>query len=175
MRTLTCSLNTCVHSLFLYKRILLTCSSIQDPEHYGWVRRHTWQSWRNRYVKDQDRFDPKIDRFVKRNPHYKEGKGRYRLSRRSHRKRRAYSESEEEEEGEEIDVDNGELLPEEDDEEDKEDHDQPEFERADNTTQRTAPSSSRRPSATKAKEVRYYGEFIEMYAWSQLSENSSRT
>ncbi|KAF7318619.1 Myb-DNA-bind-2 domain-containing protein [Mycena chlorophos] len=31
------------------------------PQEYDWVHRHTWKSWRERYMKDQSRFDALID------------------------------------------------------------------------------------------------------------------
>ena len=38
---------------------------LEDPEEYGWVTRHTWQSWRNRYNKNVSRFNAMIDAYVK--------------------------------------------------------------------------------------------------------------
>ncbi|KAG6862084.1 hypothetical protein C0995_007214 [Termitomyces sp. Mi166 len=35
-----------------------------DPKEYSWVTRHTWQSWRNRYNKNIDRFNDMINTFV---------------------------------------------------------------------------------------------------------------
>lgn len=39
---------------------------VLDPQTdvYPWAAGHTWQSWRNRYRKKQDYFDPIIDGFV---------------------------------------------------------------------------------------------------------------
>ncbi len=145
---------------------------IQDLKHYGWVRRHTWQSWRNRYVKNQEELDPKIDKYLKENPHCKEGKGRYRLSRTNRQKRRAQSE-EDDDEDEDEEEDDEDPLPEKDnkavnrgrlqEQGNEDDDDQPQFEHANNEAQRIGYSSSPRPSTIKKKEVRYCGEFMEMY------------
>lgn len=36
------------------------------PDEYNWTKRHTWQSWRERYKKNARRLDPMIVQFVKR-------------------------------------------------------------------------------------------------------------
>ncbi|KAI1797775.1 hypothetical protein LXA43DRAFT_876670 [Ganoderma leucocontextum] len=44
----------------LYQQL---CEMASDPE-YGWVTRHTWQSWRERYKKNATRLDVKIAEIV---------------------------------------------------------------------------------------------------------------
>ncbi|KAG5722150.1 hypothetical protein E4T56_gene7045 [Termitomyces sp. T112] len=46
----------------VYKELCLMPSA--DPEEYGWVKRHTWQSWRNRYNRNDLRFNDMIDAHV---------------------------------------------------------------------------------------------------------------
>lgn len=66
---------------------------------YTWAQRHTWHSWRNRYNKHKDRFDPKIEGYVKdMNPKRTQ---RYPTDRRLNRHGRFDSEEEEEEEEQE--------------------------------------------------------------------------
>ncbi|KAF8610335.1 hypothetical protein BDV93DRAFT_540154 [Ceratobasidium sp. AG-I] len=48
---------------------------------YPWAAGHTWQSWRNRYRKKQDYFDPIIDGFVVTRQHSGDGKGEFLYSR----------------------------------------------------------------------------------------------
>jgi hypothetical protein len=77
------------------------------PEEYGWVLRHTWQSWRERYKKRQEWFDERITELaaeLKPTPYQK-----YHLSRKparyfaSHRAGyEMYREEEEEEEEDEL-------------------------------------------------------------------------
>ncbi|GLB34758.1 hypothetical protein LshimejAT787_0203230 [Lyophyllum shimeji] len=56
-----------------------------DPEMHSWAKRHPWQSWRNRYNKDVERFDRMIDYYVRRDkPTVKQ---RYPLDRRLVRRR----------------------------------------------------------------------------------------
>ncbi|KAI0806737.1 hypothetical protein C8Q74DRAFT_1224088 [Fomes fomentarius] len=53
-----------------------------DQPELEWASRHTWQSWRNRYKKQQVPFDALIAKEVKRNPPPKDGKGRFEYDRR---------------------------------------------------------------------------------------------
>lgn len=43
----------------------------------AWGRRHTWQSWRNRYYKNRDRFDRRIAELVKKYPPSEDNNARY--------------------------------------------------------------------------------------------------
>jgi hypothetical protein len=54
-----------------------------QAETYPWAIRHSWQSWRERYVKNQDTFDPHITRAVTRDPDPPDpgGKGQYTIPR----------------------------------------------------------------------------------------------
>lgn len=47
---------------------------------YPWAARHTWQSWRNRYKKNQIRLDTMIESWVEKNPQPVMGKGQYVIS-----------------------------------------------------------------------------------------------
>ena len=40
----------------------------EDLEEYEWVTRHTWHSWRERYVRNQEVLDPIIDQYVEEYP-----------------------------------------------------------------------------------------------------------
>ncbi|KAK7040369.1 hypothetical protein VNI00_009839 [Paramarasmius palmivorus] len=40
---------------------------LEDDEAYPWHKRHTWQSWRDRYVKHSDYFDKKIRIYQRKN------------------------------------------------------------------------------------------------------------
>jgi len=44
-------------------------------EEYHWASRHTADSWRERYKKRQQYFDPLIEDYVRRNPPKADGKG----------------------------------------------------------------------------------------------------
>ena len=57
---------------------------MQENRHrYPWAARHTWQSWRERYRKRQDFFDPIIERIVATDLVPREdGNGQYRFARR---------------------------------------------------------------------------------------------
>ncbi|KAH7340651.1 hypothetical protein B0J17DRAFT_652294 [Rhizoctonia solani] len=48
---------------------------------YPWASGHTWQSWRNRYRKKQDYFDPIIDRYVQTRQDNGDSKGEFQYSR----------------------------------------------------------------------------------------------
>ncbi|QRW00427.1 BRCA1 carboxy-terminus (BRCT) domain protein [Ceratobasidium sp. AG-Ba] len=48
---------------------------------YPWAAAHTWQSWRNRYRKKQEYFDPIIDDYAAKRQHSGDGKGEYGYSR----------------------------------------------------------------------------------------------
>ncbi|KAF8528174.1 hypothetical protein BU17DRAFT_81409 [Hysterangium stoloniferum] len=50
-------------------------------ELYPWASRHPWQAWRERYVKNQDIFDPRIAAAIKEDPDppHPGGKGQYRI------------------------------------------------------------------------------------------------
>ncbi|KAF8077750.1 hypothetical protein FPV67DRAFT_1662548 [Lyophyllum atratum] len=44
-----------------------------NPQRFAWAKRHTWQSWRNRYNKNVDRFNRMIDHYAKKeNPTQKQ-------------------------------------------------------------------------------------------------------
>ncbi|KAJ7343144.1 hypothetical protein DFH08DRAFT_702737 [Mycena albidolilacea] len=89
----------------IYKSLMENHEAL--PEEYGWVLRHTWQSWRERYKKRQGWFDERITELaaeLKPTPHQK-----YHLSRKparyfaSHRAGyEMYREEEEEEEEDEL-------------------------------------------------------------------------
>lgn len=38
----------------------------EKPRKWPWCERHSWQSWRNRYCKDRDRFDLLVRKWLKR-------------------------------------------------------------------------------------------------------------
>ncbi|KAJ7221040.1 hypothetical protein B0H12DRAFT_1031580 [Mycena haematopus] len=74
-----------------------------DPVEYDWVQRHTWQSWRERYKKKQEKFDERIKMLgIESAPHQ-----RYHLSRKATRRymQEAWEEEEEEEKEEEEEED----------------------------------------------------------------------
>ncbi|KAL4254409.1 hypothetical protein ABKN59_003674 [Abortiporus biennis] len=74
------------------------------PDMYGWAKRHTWQSWRERYKIHAARLSQRIDEYVDEHPELREGKGRYFLDRRyGHGKiyEQGQDEEEEPEQGEE--------------------------------------------------------------------------
>ncbi|CAE7198679.1 unnamed protein product [Rhizoctonia solani] len=48
---------------------------------YPWASAHTWQSWRNRYRKKQDYFDPIIDKYVQTRQDNGDNKGEFQYSR----------------------------------------------------------------------------------------------
>ncbi|CAE6456516.1 unnamed protein product [Rhizoctonia solani] len=48
---------------------------------YPWAAGHTWQSWRNRYRKKQDYFDPIIDKYVQTRQGNGDRKGEFQYSR----------------------------------------------------------------------------------------------
>ncbi|KEP53092.1 Rap1 myb domain protein [Rhizoctonia solani 123E] len=48
---------------------------------YPWASAHTWQSWRNRYRKKQDYFDPIIDKYVQIRQDNGDSKGEFQYSR----------------------------------------------------------------------------------------------
>ncbi|KAJ7438499.1 hypothetical protein FB451DRAFT_160259 [Mycena latifolia] len=88
-----------------------------DPKEYGWVLRHTWQSWRERYKKNQERFDRVIEEQIVPlgvAPHQM-----YNLSRKAPRRsggNRAMEEEEEESENENEDENENENENEDEDE-----------------------------------------------------------
>ncbi|PCH38508.1 hypothetical protein WOLCODRAFT_136314 [Wolfiporia cocos MD-104 SS10] len=87
----------------------------EDFEDFQWALRHTEQSWRERYRKRQETFDPVIEHIVEQNPPREDGKGLYELSRRfgpRARKRAQIRHFEEEEEGEYVIDKNDELYEE---------------------------------------------------------------
>lgn len=71
--------------------------------------RHTWQSWRNQYVKNKQYFDAEIARLVNLHPEYQDKRRTYPKVRYPLRQRTAVQ-LEEEEEGEEDDEDEIELA-----------------------------------------------------------------
>ena len=48
---------------------------------YDWSQRHTWQSWRERYKKNFEKFDRLIEEYLEKNPRHPQGKGEYQLKR----------------------------------------------------------------------------------------------
>ncbi|KAJ7087740.1 hypothetical protein C8R44DRAFT_26254 [Mycena epipterygia] len=88
----------------IYKSLMSNAEIL--PDEYDWALRHTWQSWRERYKKNQNRFDS----FIKESGvgHGVEPHQKYHLSRkainRSARQKAEDDDSAEEEEGEEIDA-----------------------------------------------------------------------
>lgn len=48
---------------------------------WPWAGAHTWESWRNRYNKNQYFFDRLIDRYLEGHPPHPEGKGEYNYKR----------------------------------------------------------------------------------------------
>ena len=52
-----------------------------------WAKRHTWQSWRERYRKNRERLDPVIDELVKKRPPPTDGKGLFPYDRRANKHR----------------------------------------------------------------------------------------
>ncbi|RPD55682.1 hypothetical protein L226DRAFT_617072 [Lentinus tigrinus ALCF2SS1-7] len=104
----------------------LVDDAVNVPE-LKWARRHPWMSWRERYKKNQERFDPIIDALVKKNPPPPDGKGLFPYDRRvngmhydafmqAQQHLAAEEEEEEEEEG-------GEFQRTPDDDDEEEDHD----------------------------------------------------
>jgi len=81
-----------------------TPSKALEPE-YVWAKRHTWQSWRERYKMNIPRFDPKIAAYAARLKNVAHGFGHDPRSRRYSRgrliRRAQHMEEEEEEEEEE--------------------------------------------------------------------------
>lgn len=47
---------------------ILRQPSSLEGNHFQWAKRHTFQSWRQRYVKSIPKFDKAIERYAKRNP-----------------------------------------------------------------------------------------------------------
>ncbi|TBU29335.1 hypothetical protein BD311DRAFT_720911 [Dichomitus squalens] len=97
----------------------------KNEHEFGWARRHTWHSWRERYRKNDARLDPIIDQIVAANPPPVDGKGLYEYSRlvnaKQHyefMKKNQYQPSDEEEDYEDTDAEeqqeNDELPGEED-------------------------------------------------------------
>ncbi|KAH9930878.1 uncharacterized protein B0H18DRAFT_1116585 [Fomitopsis serialis] len=62
----------------IYRRLV---ESAKEFRHREWATRHTMWSWRERYNKRKDKFDPVIDRLVADNPPRRDGKGLYERSR----------------------------------------------------------------------------------------------
>ncbi|KAG1865406.1 hypothetical protein F4604DRAFT_1928554 [Suillus subluteus] len=76
----------------------LTQQLADEPEYRGWAKRHTWQSWRERYRKNRVRFDPIIAGYAAHLKNVSHGFGNDPRSRRYRRGRSAQREEEEEEE-----------------------------------------------------------------------------
>lgn len=87
----------------LYAMRELTAVKFEDGEpRYEWASTHPWMSWRERYRKNQARFDVMIKHILESDPPDPSGKGQY-----YYRRNKAIhvrSEEEEEEEEEEIDI-----------------------------------------------------------------------
>ncbi|KAJ7709568.1 hypothetical protein B0H17DRAFT_1028340 [Mycena rosella] len=81
----------------IYKRLIRNAEI--EPEEYNWAFRHTWQSWRERYKKNQGRLDAYIDAWVV--PLGVEPHQMYHLSRNAPRTSHREEEEEEEENEEE--------------------------------------------------------------------------
>ncbi|KAJ6597223.1 hypothetical protein DFH09DRAFT_114514 [Mycena vulgaris] len=83
-----------------------------DEAEYGWALRHTWESWRERYKKNQPQFDENIKKYVVSRGVAQHQK--YHLSRNAPRGKRTADDmdsTEEEEEEEEEDVEHGAAVP----------------------------------------------------------------
>jgi hypothetical protein len=93
---------SCVFLLDVITNIF-TGQAQENPD-MAWVKRHSWQSWRERYRKRQDIFDPRIERYVELDPPRDDGKGRFQYKRgavsQAKQKRKAAAALEEEEEEE---------------------------------------------------------------------------
>ncbi|KAG1749514.1 hypothetical protein EDB19DRAFT_145735 [Suillus lakei] len=81
----------------------LTEELADEPEYKEWAKRHTWQSWRERYKTNRLRIDPMIARYAAQLKNVTHGFGHDPRSRRYKHGRRAQREEEEEEEEEESD------------------------------------------------------------------------
>ncbi|KAG2348277.1 hypothetical protein BDR05DRAFT_956848 [Suillus weaverae] len=78
----------------LYKE--LTGELADEPEYREWAKRHTWQSWRERYKTNRLRLDPMIAGYAAQLKNVTHGFGHDPRSRRYRRGRRAQREEEEE-------------------------------------------------------------------------------
>ncbi|KAG2126822.1 hypothetical protein DEU56DRAFT_821836 [Suillus clintonianus] len=76
----------------------LTEELADEPEYREWAKRHTWQSWRERYKTNRLRLDPMIARYAEQLKAVAHGFGHDPRSRHFIRGRRAQREEEEEEE-----------------------------------------------------------------------------
>lgn len=71
------------------------------PDEYEWVNRHTWQSWRERYKRHQEEFDPIIERMAEQlNPSPRRTYDLNRKAGKSYRQPVYYIDSQDEEEEE---------------------------------------------------------------------------
>ncbi|KAJ7510167.1 hypothetical protein B0H11DRAFT_1958001 [Mycena galericulata] len=105
----------------IYKRLMQNADII--PEEYGWVLRHTWHSWRERYKQNQAWFDPRIAKLAKKldpAPHQK-----YELSRKVPKGSRRKGG------GHEMDSDDGEEFEDDYDDEQEEEEEEDELEQLD--------------------------------------------
>ena len=57
------------------------CPKADKGFSYGWAKRHTWQSWRERYKMNQEWFDEQITEHLDAFPPHPHGKGEYALKR----------------------------------------------------------------------------------------------
>lgn len=58
---LTCYTGSSTHRTFLLKSIFPS----SQKEHESWTHTHSWQSWREHYVKNCDSFDELVDEYIK--------------------------------------------------------------------------------------------------------------
>ncbi|KAG2128873.1 hypothetical protein BD769DRAFT_691313 [Suillus cothurnatus] len=80
----------------------LTEELADEPEYSDWAKRHTWQSWRERYRKNRVRFNPMIARYAAQLKDVTHGLGHDPRSRQYRREMRAQREEEEEESDREL-------------------------------------------------------------------------
>ncbi|KDQ18701.1 hypothetical protein BOTBODRAFT_518886 [Botryobasidium botryosum FD-172 SS1] len=55
----------------LYKEL------VDRPEDYPWACRHSWSSWANRYKRNMEKFDKRIEKYLERHPQEPGAKGQY--------------------------------------------------------------------------------------------------
>ena len=67
----------CQSSVYTDVVMFVRFSKADEGLNYEWAKRHTWQSWRNRYKKNQTEFDERINDHLRIYPPHPDGKGEY--------------------------------------------------------------------------------------------------
>ncbi|KAK7679594.1 hypothetical protein QCA50_017305 [Cerrena zonata] len=83
----------------IYQRLVASAEGRGEDHINAWAKRHTWQSWREHYKKNQLELDPIIDEIAPRYP--PQHRGQYELSRRAGPRKRVHHEVFDDEEEEE--------------------------------------------------------------------------